>query len=282
MASPLARLRRSITGSGPPVVPAVRLQGTIAAGAGIGRQLNLAALEGTLSKAFKLKRVPFVALLINSPGGSAAQSHLIFRRIRELAERHDKKVVAFCEDVAASGGYMLACAADEIVADPSSIVGSIGVISKSFGFQDAIARRGVERRVYSAGGSKDFLDPFRPEREEERDHIKRLQSEVHRHFIDLVKERRGAKLSDEEPLFEGLFWSGATAQRLGLVDALGDVHAVVRDRCGEEASVKVLSPARKPIWRRLGGDAAGGVAEDAVAGLAAAVEERALWARYGL
>jgi signal peptide peptidase SppA len=280
LASPLARLKRSLTGNAPPVVPAVRLSGTIAAGAGPGlsRQLSLAGVEGTLAKAFKARKAPFVALLINSPGGSAAQSHLIFRRVRDLAERHDKRVVAFCEDVAASGGYMLACAADEIVADPSSIVGSIGVISKSFGFQELIARYGVERRVYSAGGSKDFLDPFRPEREEERAHIKRLQGEVHEHFIDLVRERRGGKLSEEEPLFEGLFWSGSSARRLGLVDRLGDLHAYVREHHGPEAEVRVLSPARKPIWRRF----ADGAAEGAIAGAVEAAEDRLLWARYGL
>ena len=203
------------------VVPVVRLTGMIAADSGgIGRKaLSMATIEPLLDKAFEIKDAPVVAIEINSPGGSPVQSRLIFRRIRELAAKHDRKVLVFCEDVAASGGYMIACAGDEIIADPSSIVGSIGVVSGGFGFVDLIRRIGVERRLYTAGRNKATLDPFSPEKPEDVEHLKSLQLDVHETFIELVRERRAGRLKEDEPdLFSGQFWSARRGMELGLVD----------------------------------------------------------------
>ncbi len=190
-------------------IPVVRLHGTIASGGTQFRQnLSLASVAGVLEKAFAFKNAPAVAISVNSPGGSPVQSRLIYRRIRDLASEKNKPVLIFVEDVAASGGYMIALAGDEIVADPSSIVGSIGVISASFGFTELMKKIGIERRVYTAGRNKAVLDPFKPENEEDVERLKQLQLQVHDTFIDLVKQRRGAKLKDEPDLFTGLFWTG--------------------------------------------------------------------------
>lgn len=265
------------------VVPVVRLTGMIAAeSGGIGRKaLSMATVEPLLDKAFEIKDAPVVAIEVNSPGGSPVQSRLIFRRIRELAEKHDRKVLVFCEDVAASGGYMIACAGDEIVADPSSIVGSIGVVSGGFGFVDLIRRIGVERRLYTAGRNKATLDPFSPEKPEDVEHLKSLQLDVHETFIELVRERRAGRLKEDEPdLFSGQFWSARRGMELGLVDRLGTLHEVLAERFGPDVELERIRPRRGLLGGRIGfgADAAGAAAER----LASVAEERALWARYGL
>src|SRR5690554_3235680 len=216
-------------------IPVIRLQGPIMAGRNQFRpSLSLASTAGLIEKAFAFKEAPAVAISLNSPGGSPVQSRLIFKRIRDLAEEKNKRVLVFVEDVAASGGYMIAVAGDEIVADPSSIVGSIGVVSASFGFQELIAKIGVERRVHTAGENKVTLDPFKPEKKEDVERLKAIQLDVHETFINLVKERRGAKLADDPDLFTGLFWTGKRGLELGLVDALGDMRSVLKQRYGEK------------------------------------------------
>ena len=269
------------------VIPVIRLHGTIMAGGGQLRQnLSLASTAGLLEKAFSFKSAPAIAISINSPGGSPVQSRLIYKRIRDLAAEKNKRVYVFVEDVAASGGYMIAVAGDEIIADPSSIVGSIGVISASFGFPDLLKKIGVERRVHTAGGNKSVLDPFQPEKKEDVERLKQLQLEVHQTFIDLVKQRRGAKLADDKDLFTGLFWSGIKGKELGLVDELGDMRSFLRDRFGDKVQLKLVSPQRGFLGRRLGflggRVEASDIAASAASGLADVMEERALWARFGL
>ena len=263
-------------------IPVVRLQGTIMSGGGQLRpSLSLASTAGLLERAFAFKDAPAVALAINSPGGSPVQSRLIYRRIRDLAAEKNKTVLVFVEDVAASGGYMIAVAGDEIIADPSSIVGSIGVVSSSFGFPEMLKKIGVERRVYTAGRNKATLDPFQPEKQEDVERLKALQLEVHETFIDIVKERRGAKLSEDPDLFSGLFWTGKKGLELGLVDSLGDMRSVLRGRYGLKTELKLVMPPRGLFSRRLGLFGTD-IAASAAAGLMDAAEERAQWARYGL
>lgn len=274
-----ARLRRdSVT------IPVVRLQGTIASGGtSLRPALSLAACAPALHKAFADKRAPAVAIIVNSPGGSPVQSHLIHRRIRALAAEHDRKVLVFVEDVAASGGYMIAAAGDEIIADPSSIVGSIGVVSAMFGFHQLIERIGVERRVYTAGRNKAMLDAFQPEKAEDVEHLKAIQLEMHETFIALVRERRGARLADDPELFTGMFWTGARGKELGLVDELGDLRSVIRQRYGDKARLRLIQPPRSLFGMRPGvGADARSVGAGAAEGMIGALEERALWGRYGL
>lgn len=276
-------------------IPVVRLHGTIMSGGGLRPTLSLAAVAGVLDKAFAFD-APAVAISINSPGGSPVQSRLIFKRIRDLAAEKNKMVLVFVEDVAASGGYMIAVAGDEIVADPSSIVGSIGVVSASFGFPELLAKIGVERRVHTAGRNKATLDPFQPEKQEDVERLKALQLEVHETFIDLVKARRGAKLADDPDLFTGLFWTGKRGLELGLVDAVGDMRQVLKDRYGPKTRLKLVSAPRGLFGRRLGlmrshsaaeiagmrSHSAADIAGAAAHGLIEAAEERALWGRFGL
>ncbi|HEX9328098.1 MAG TPA: S49 family peptidase, partial [Reyranella sp.] len=224
-----------------PVVPVVRLSGIIASGGLLGsRGLSIESVAPLLKRAFDTRGAKAVALSINSPGGSPVQSALIGQRIRLLAAEKDVKVIAFVEDVAASGGYWLACAADEIIVDPSSIVGSIGVISSSFGFQDLIARFGVERRLHTSGERKSMLDPFRPENPEDVERLHRLQAEIHDGFKDWVRGRRAGKLSgDEATLFSGEFWTGKRGLELGLVDGLGELRATLQARYGAKVHLPV-------------------------------------------
>ena len=270
-------------------IPVIRLHGPIFSGGSQFRPaLSLATTAGLIEKAFAVKDAPAVAISINSPGGSPVQSRLIYKRIRDLAQEKDKRVIVFVEDVAASGGYMIAVAGDEIVADPSSIVGSIGVVSASFGFQELIKKIGVERRVHTAGRNKAVLDPFRPEKKEDVERLKELQLEVHETFIDLVRERRGAKLADDPDLFTGLFWTAKKGLDLGLVDALGDMRSFLRQRYGEKVRLQLITQPRGLFGRRLsifGSDAAGAapaIAAATATGLIEAAEERALWSRFGL
>lgn len=267
-------------------IPVVRLHGTIMAGGGQLRpSLSLASTAGVIEKAFSYADAPAVAISVNSPGGSPVQSRLIYKRIRDLASEKNKKVLVFVEDVAASGGYMIAVAGDEIIADPSSIVGSIGVVSSSFGFPELLKKIGVERRVHTAGKNKAVLDPFKPEKKEDIDRLKALQLEVHETFIDLVKERRGSRLTSDPDLFTGLFWTGKKGVELGLVDALGDLRQVLRDRYGPKTRLSLVSPPRGFFARRLGffgSRSVSNFAMEAAGGLFDAAEERALWGRFGL
>ena len=274
-------LRRSA-----PVIPVVRLAGVISAGSSpVSQPLSLANVAGMLERAFADKAAPAVALVINSPGGSAVQSRLIHRRIRDLAEEKGKPVYAFCEDAAASGGYMIACAADEIHADPSSIVGSIGVIYAAFGFPEAIAKLGIERRVHTAGQNKSTLDPFLPEKDEDVAYLKSLQLEIHETFIDLVKARRGAKLADDPEMFTGRFWTGLKARELGLVDGIGDMRSVLRAKFGPKTRFRLIAAPRGLFGRRpaaaLRADA-GAIGAGLAEGLVGAAEARAHWNRIGL
>jgi signal peptide peptidase SppA len=282
----LARLLPKAFRSDAVTIPVIRLHGTIMAGGSPMRQsLSLASAAGVLDKGFSFSG-PAVAISLNSPGGSPVQSRLIYRRIRDLAEEKKKTVFIFIEDVAASGGYMIALAGDEIIADPSSIVGSIGVVSAGFGFHDLIKKIGVERRVHTSGRNKAILDAFQPEKPEDIEHLKALQEEVHQTFIALVKARRGAKLSDGEDLFTGLFWTGEKGRTLGLVDALGDMRSYLRDRYGPKTMLKLVSPPRGLFGRRLGffgiEDRGTEIAAAAATGMLQAIEEQALWRRYGL
>jgi len=262
-----------------PLVHVVRLSGAIGVGTPLKPPLSLEGLAATLERAFARKDVAAVALLINSPGGAAVQSALIHARIRALAEEKKIPVFAFCEDVAASGGYWLACAADEIYADSSSIVGSIGVIAASFGFVDALKKLGVERRVHTAGESKSILDPFQPEKPEDVERLKTLQRDVHEDFKALVRTRRNGKLRGEESeLFSGAFWSGRQALSLGLIDGIGHMRDVLKGRFGDKTEFKLIAKPQGWGLRKL----AFGSTIDPVSGLIDAIETRAIWGRFGL
>jgi serine protease SohB len=276
------RFRRDIA-----VVPVVRLSGIIGFSTPLKPGLTLVGVARSLDRAFATKRARAVALAINSPGGSAVQSHLIFRRIRQLAEEKKLPVIAFVEDVGASGGYMIACAADEIVVDPSSVVGSIGVVGGSFGFAGLIEKLGIERRLYTSGEHKAMLDPFLPEKPDDVERLKAIQREIHERFIALVKERRVGKLSGaDDSLFSGEYWTGVRARELGLVDRLGDLRSFLRERFGDSVLTPLIQAERGLFGRRLRGVAGSGLdlwtrpgfADD----LVSALEARALWARYGL
>src|SRR5436305_2777434 len=277
---------------GVPVVPVIRLAGVIGFSTPLKPGLTLATVARALERAFNIRGTQAVALLINSPCGSPVQSHLIYRRIRQLAAENARPVIAFAEDVAASGGYMIACAADEIVCDPSSIVGSIGVVGATFGAHEAIRKLGIERRVYTAGDKKVMLDPFLPERPEDVEHLKSIQREIHETFIDLVKGSRGARLTGpENTLFSGEYWGARTALGYGLIDRLGEIRAVLRERFGDDVRTPLVSAERGLFGRRTPGVGGGGLpwpgfgpglgagfAEEIVS----AIEARAIWARFGL
>ena len=266
-----------------PFVPVVRREGALINGqGGFGRQnLNLQAVAGPLRKAFSMKRAECVAICINSPGGSPTQSRYIHDRIRQLADENDKKVVEFTEDVAASGGYWLACAGDEIVADAASIVGSIGVIAAGFGFTGLIEKLGVERRVYTAGQNKLTLDPFQPEKEVDVDYLKSLQLDIHAQFIDHVKTRRGDRLADDDTLFTGRFWTGAKAKELGLVDALGDLRGTMVERYGKKVQLKLIGQRRGGLLRGIFSAKVEGAGGPIIHALDT-FNERAMMSRYGL
>jgi len=269
----------------PPRVNIVRLSGVIGSAGGFRPGLTLETMAPLLARAFAPKGLAAVALLVNSPGGSPVQSSLIAGRIRQLSDEKKVPVIAFVEDVAASGGYWLACAADEIFADESSIVGSVGVISQSFGLHEAIGRLGIERRVYTAGTRKSVLDPFRPEEPEDVALVRAIQADIHDAFKRHVRTRRSDRLKGtDDDLFNGAFWTGRAGLDLGLIDGIGDVRSVLRGRFGEKVAVRVIAAERG--WRLLRGFPFGGrietMAQDAVAGALAAVDERAVWSRYGL
>jgi signal peptide peptidase SppA len=258
-----------------PVVAVVKLHGVITpTPSPLSRgTININTVEQALVKAFDHDRLRAVAIAINSPGGAPTQSALVSERIRELADRRGVPVIAFCEDVAASGGYWLACAADEIYAHSSSLVGSIGVVTAGFGLNGLLERLGVERRVYTAGAHKVRLDPFRPEKDEDVEWLKGLQGQLHEQFVSWVRARRGDRLPDGEDLFTGEVWTGAKAKELGLVDGVGNLRAVLSERY-PDAELTIAEP-KRPLLARLG---IGSAAQS----LLSAVEHRALWSRYGL
>jgi signal peptide peptidase SppA len=279
-----ARLRR-----GTAVVPVVRLSGLIGAVTPLRPGMSLAGVARTLERAFATKNARAVALVINSPGGSPVQSRQIYLRIRQLAAEKKLPVLVFVEDVAASGGYMIACAGDEIFCDPSSILGSIGVVGGSFGFQELIQKIGVERRLYTAGAHKAMLDPFLPENPDDVARVKALQREIHAIFIALVKQSRGSRLKGvDDVLFTGEYWAGETSVSLGLADAIGDLRSTLRARYGDKVLTPVIAPATGMLSALLGRKSAGAGTLgrlDGIAGLPdeviSALETRAIWAKFG-
>lgn len=272
----------------PPVVPVVRLGGVIGQAGATRRGLSLAGVAEALEEAFTTPGACCVALVINSPGGAPVQSSLIQRRVRALAEENRLPVIAFTEDVAASGGYWLACAGDEIIADENSIIGSIGVISAGFGFTEAIAKIGVERRVHTAGAHKGILDPFTPEDPDDVARLAAIQADIHESFKAMVRDRRAGKLTGpEDELFSGAFWTGRQAWELGLVDGLGNLRGFLRERYGKQVKLTLIEPSQRWPWSKPPSGVAvpGGIAAGMQAipeAMLAAVEERAWWARYGL
>jgi signal peptide peptidase SppA len=267
----------------PPLVPVVRLVGAIGSISALRPGLSIASCAPALERAFSIKGAKAVAIVVNSPGGSPVQSHLIYRRIRSLSTEKKLPVLVFVEDAAASGGYMIACAGDEIIADPSSIVGSVGVVSASFGLDRLIERYGVDRRVHTTGPRKAMLDPFRPENPEDIKRLKAIQADIFTAFSDLVAERRGGKLTKTpEELFTGDIWAGRAALELGLVDAIGDLRTVLRARYGDKVRLRVVPLARPGLLARVfGRDPTIGALIDPAEAIAA-VEERSLWTRLGL
>jgi signal peptide peptidase SppA len=270
-----------------PVVPVLRFSGPIGMATPLRPGLSLAGYAGAIEKAFSVSKLPGVAVVINSPGGSPVQSNLIFKRLRQMAVEKKKRVYVFCEDVAASGGYFLAIAGDEIYADPSSIIGSIGVVSRSFGFVDLLERIGVERRVYTAGANKNQLDPFLPEDPDDISRLKAIQQEVHDVFIGLVKERRLGKLkAPDGELFSGAFWSAAKAEEFGLIDGITDIRSKMRQVFGDKVRLKVIEAERAGLLSRLRrAPGASGLSHTGLAfadDLVSAIEERTLWSRFGI
>ena len=261
------------------IVPHIRLSGVIGSVGRFKQGINFAGQQEIIDKAFSIKKALAIAVSINSPGGSPVQSHLIYSYIKKQAKKNKKKVLVFAEDVAASGGYLIACAGDEIYANSSSIIGSIGVISASFGFQDAIKKIGVERRVYTAGKNKSTLDPFKEEKQDDIERLKKIQLELHSDFINVVKSSRGSKLIDTEKnsTFTGEFWSGSTSLKLGLVDGIGNADQILREKFGEEVVIKKLEKPKGFIAKKLSASI-----ENQVDNALGSLEERAQWQRFGL
>lgn len=274
---------------GAAVVPVVRLSGVIGAVTPLRPGMSLAGVARVLERAFSYRNAKAVALVINSPGGSPVQSRQIYLRIKQLAAEKKLKVLVFVEDVAASGGYMIACAGDEIICDPSSILGSIGVVGGSFGFQEAIKRLGIERRLYTAGAHKAMLDPFLPENPDDVAKLKTLQREIHQIFISLVKESRGARLKgSDDTLFTGEYWAGESSIALGLADSIGDLRSTLRARYGEKVLTPVIAQPTGLLSGLLGRKSPGAgqlSAMESMTGLPdeliSAVETRAIWAKFG-
>jgi signal peptide peptidase SppA len=274
---------------GTAVVPVVRLSGVIGAVTPLRPGMSLAGVARVLERAFATKNAKAVALVINSPGGSPVQSRQIYLRIRQLAAEKKLPVLVFVEDVAASGGYMIACAGDEIFCDPSSILGSIGVVGGSFGFQELIKKIGVERRLYTAGAHKAMLDPFLPENPDDVARVKALQREIHAIFIALVKQSRGSKITGaDDVVFTGEYWAGETSISLGLADAIGDLRSTLRARYGDKVKTPVIAPASGMLSGLLGRKSAGAATLASLEGfsglpddLISALETRAIWAKFG-
>ncbi len=259
------------------IVPHIKLSGVIGSVGKFRQGIDFSSQEEIIKKAFSIKKASVVAVTINSPGGSPVQSHLIYKFIREQAKKNKKKVMVFAEDVAASGGYLIACAGDEIYANSSSIIGSIGVIYSSFGFKDLIQKIGVQRRVYTAGKNKSTLDPFLDEKQEDIERLKNIQLELHKDFINFVEESRGTKLKKETgiELFSGEFWSGRKAKDLGLIDGIGNADQILREKFGEEVIIKKFEKSKGWLAKRLSSS------EDHADKIISILEERSIWQRYG-
>ena len=261
------------------VIPHVRLTGVIGAAGKFKQGIDLAGQRDILKKAFSFKKVKYVAISINSPGGSPVQSHLIYSYIKQLAKKNKIKIIIFAEDVAASGGYLISCAGDEIYANSSSIIGSIGVISASFGFKDLIKKIGIERRVYTAGKNKSTLDPFVEEKDEDIKRLKDIQLELHSDFIKVVEESRGAKLKDVEKnnIFTGEFWTGATALKLGLIDGIGNADQILKEKFGDKVVIKNFEKQKGFIAKKLSSSI-----NDPINSLTNLLEQKSLWQKFGL
>ena len=258
------------------IVAHIKLNGVIGNAGKFKQGIDFAGQEEIIEKAFSLKKAKVVAITINSPGGSPVQSHLIYKFIRAQAKKNKKKVIVFAEDVAASGGYLIACAGDEIYANSSSIIGSIGVIYSSFGFTELIKKIGVERRVHTAGKNKSTLDPFLYEKPEDIERLKIIQLELHKDFIKVVEESRGSKLNKSEmELFSGEFWSGSKAKELGLIDSVGNANEVLKEKFGEDVVIKKFEKSKGWLSKKLSSSS------NQVDQLANILEERSIWQRYG-
>ncbi len=260
------------------IVPHIRLSGVIGAVGKFKQGLDFVGQKEIIEKAFSIKKSAAIAISINSPGGSPVQSHLIYSYIRKLAKKNNKKVLVFAEDVAASGGYLIACAGDEIYANSSSIVGSIGVIYSSFGLQELIKKAGIQRRIYTAGKNKSTLDPFVEEKKEDIERLKKIQLELHADFIKVVEDSRKNKLkNDGNPeLFTGEFWSGSTAKKLGLIDDIGNADDVIKEKYGEDVEIKKLEKQKSWLNKKLSG-----ASESQIDNLLNILEEKSIWQRYG-
>ena len=257
------------------IVPHIRLTGVIGNAGRFKQGIDFAGQEELIKKAFSIKKSLAVAISINSPGGSPVQSHLIYDFIRAQAKKNKKKVIVFAEDVAASGGYLIACAGDEIYANSSSIVGSIGVIYASFGFKDLIQKVGVERRVYTAGKNKSTLDPFLEEKNEDIERLKNIQLDLHKDFIDVVEKSRGTKLKKSEvELFSGEFWSGSKSKTLGLVDGIGNAHEILKEKFGDDVIIKKFEKTKGWLSQKLS-------SSNQIDQFANILDERSIWQRYG-
>jgi len=261
------------------IIPHVRLIGVIGNAGRFSKGMDLAGQQDILKKAFSIKKVKHVAISINSPGGSPVQSHLIYSYIRQLADKKKIKVLIFAEDVAASGGYLISCAGDEIYANSSSIIGSIGVISASFGFKELIKKMGIDRRIYTAGKNKSTLDPFVDEKEEDIKRLKSIQLELHADFIKVVETSRGKKLKDPEKnnIFTGEFWTGASALKLGLIDGIGNADQVLKEKFGEEAVIKKFEKQKGWLERKLSASV-----EGQLSNTLNSIEEKSVWQKFGL
>ena len=259
-------------------IPTLRLSGVIGQAGFMRSGLNISALDQLINKLFSNKKSPAVALIINSPGGSPTQSSLIADKIIKKSKQKNKKVIAFVEDVAASGGYWLACASDEIYIDTNSILGSIGVISPGFGFVELIKKIGIERRVYTSGKSKSFLDPFKAAKEDDIERLQSIQEQIHENFIEYVKKRRGSKIIEKDfnEVFSGLFWVGKKAIDLGLADGLGSIYNIIEQKFGKKAKIKFIDQKKSFIQKRLSSSL---LDTDA---LIQKIEEKTLWSRFGL
>ena len=260
------------------LIPHIRLSGIIGSVGRFRQGINFEGQQEIIDKAFSIKKALAIAVSINSPGGSPVQSHLIYSYIKKMAKKNNKKILVFAEDVAASGGYLIACAGDEIYANSSSIIGSIGVISASFGFKDLIQKIGVERRVYTAGKNKSTLDPFLEEKKEDVERLKKIQLELHSDFIKVVEDSRSSKLKkDGNPdLFTGEFWSGSTAKKFGLIDGIGNAEEIIKEKFGEDVVIKKFEKPKTWLNKKLSG-----ASENQIDNLLNILEEKSIWQRYG-
>jgi len=259
------------------IIPHIKLSGVIGNVGKFKQGIDFSGQEDIIFKAFSVKKAPCIAITINSPGGSPVQSHLIYNFIKQQAKKNKKKVLVFAEDVAASGGYLIACAGDEIYSNSSSIIGSIGVIYSSFGFTELIKKIGVERRVHTAGKNKSTLDPFLDEKKEDIERLKSIQLDLHKDFIDVVEKSRNSKLNKTKvELFSGEFWSGRKAKELGLIDGIGDANQVLKEKFGDDVIIKKFEKSKGWLSKKLSSS------NDQIDQLANILDEKSVWQKYGL